>query len=59
MDFTSKIRRMIYAGIGMCVLVISISLVGDIYLQTKKIIDKPQIKKVMPIYQMQEVIRHE
>jgi len=50
---------MIYAGIGMCVLVISISLVGDIYLQTKKIIDKPQIKKVMPIYQMQEVIRHE
>ena len=59
MDFTSKIRRMINAGIGMCVLVISISLVGDIYLQTKKIIDKPQIKKVMPIYQMQEVIRHE
>jgi len=40
-------------------LLIAISVVSSGYVETKKIINQPQIKKIIPISQVQEVIRYE
>lgn len=51
MDFTLRIKRMIYLGIGLCIMLMSMSLAGNGYIKTQR----PDIKQVIAIYPVKEV----